>query len=161
MNYNHINYISDYWEKHIFPNLHHHMMVSSFNDYLKVMSGLPSCAWMQESIKSTRIPFVVDPNKFVKEYANKCVAYANTNKPEDGLQRIIYQISPTLHLETALYVWVENEEVNAYLAMLACFKTEKELKHFFDDIRPMKMTGDTEETRIKAGFAVARAGFQP
>ena len=157
MDYDKLNQVHDYWVEEIFPHLSHHMAISSFDDYLKRVSFLPACHWLREMnlIKVLRVPFVVDPAKFVFTYKKHCVAYACPAKAEDGVHRIIYQISPTLHLEAALWVWVENKDTNAYLSMFICFKEDKELIKFFTEVTPIRKTGNTEENKLKgfAGFA--------
>ena len=154
MNYDNLNQVHDYWVEDIFPHLNHNMAISSFDDYLKRLSSLPSCKWLRDinSIKVLRAPFVVDPVKFATAYKKYCVAYACPAKPEDGMHRIIYQISPTLHLEGGLWIWVENKEIQSYLSMFVCFKDDKELIKFFTDVTPFRREGNTEENKMK-GFA--------
>lgn len=154
MNYDHLNNIHDYWVKEIFPNLSHHMAISSFDDYLKQISLLSEVKWLREfnSVKFLRIPFMVDPASFSNVYKNQCVAYCCPSDSKDGLHRVIYQISPTLHLEAALWIWVENENVCSYMSLFTCFKEEKELSKFFNDILPMRRMGNTEENPM-SGFA--------
>jgi hypothetical protein len=153
MNFDHLNKIHDYWIMEIFPNLSHYMSIGSFDDYLKQMSFLPSCKWLKESnqVKVLRVPFTVDPAQFSKEYQKHCVAYCCPTKPEDGMHRVIYQISPTLHIEAAVWAWVANERVWSYLSIFSCFKEEKELLEFFTKIAGMRCTGDTEEKPVR-GF---------
>lgn len=138
----------------VFPNLTHHMAITSFDDYLKQMSFLPCCKWLGEIdlVKIIRVPFTLDPAEFTKQYKKHCVAYACPAKPEDGVHRIIYQISPTLHIEAALWIWIENKQLQSYLSMFVCFKDDKELMKFLKDVLPMRRTGDTEEHPMK-GFA--------
>lgn len=154
MNYDHLNKVHDHWVNDVFPNLSHHMAITSFDDYLKQISVLPCGQWLREldSVKILRVPFVVNPEKFSSAYKKQCVAYCCPSKPEDGMHRIIYQISPTLHIETAYWAWIEEEKVQSYMSMFACFQCEKELIKFFKDITPMRREGNTEE-KEKGGFA--------
>jgi len=154
MNYDNLNQVHDYWISNIFPYLTHHLPISSFDDYLKRVSFLPSCKWLRDldEVKILRVPFLVDPSLFAEKYKKQCVAYACPSKPEDGIHRVVYQISLTLHVETAIYIWMESKMVQSYMAMFVCFKDEKELKKFFEDITYMRRTGDTEENPNK-GFA--------
>lgn len=158
MNYNHLNTTHEYWENELFPHLQHNFVVSSFDDYLKRFASLPSGKWLRdmESIKLLRIPFVVDPSQFLKTYKKNCVTYCTPTKVEDGVHRIIYQISPTLHIETALWMWIEKNVLNSYLSMFACFHNDLEIKKFFASIDSMKRTGDTDSA-VSSGFAT---GFQ-
>lgn len=158
MNYDHLNTVYDFWRKDVLPNLSHHLSIDSFNEYLKRFSFLPSGKWLQrmELVKLNRIGFAVDCAKFVKKYEPYCVAYNAPVKPEDGLQRIIYQISPTLHLEMTLWIWVENEKLQQYGTIFACYNDEKEFLSFVDGLyAKMRQTGDTTkiETPGFAGFS--------
>lgn len=157
MNYNHLNKIHDYWVKEIFPNINHHMAIASFDDYLKQMSILPSGKWLKDFslVKVLRGSFVVDPAKFTKLYDDYCVAYCCPSKPEDGIHRIIYQISPTLHIEAALWIWVENETIHSYMSMFYCFKDKEELTRFFLEIMSIRREGNTEENPM-SGFGGMR-----
>lgn len=106
-----------------------------------------------DKVKLNRIGFAVDCKKFVEELKSKCVAYNAPMKPEDGLQRIIYQISPTLHLEVAVWIWVENKELQQYASVFAAYHDEEEFLKFVDDIyKRLRKTGNTEAVD-KPGFA--------
>lgn len=155
MNYDNLNQVHEYWAAEIFPHLQHQMAITSFDDYLKKISFLPSFKWIRDfdSIKLLRVPFVVDPSAFAKQYKKHCVAYCCPSKPEDGLHRIIYQISPTLHIEGGVWIWIEaDKQIHSYLSMFACFQEEKEVIKFFESIYPLRRTGDTEDTSTKSGF---------
>lgn len=160
MNYDHLNQIHEYWVNKIFPNLHHYMPLTSFEDYLKRMSFIPSGKWLSDmdSVKILRVPFVVDPSSFSEMYKKHCVAYGCPAKPEDGVHRIVYQISPTLHVEGAVWIWIESKQVQSYMSLLVCFKEEKELKTFLEHIGSIKRRGDTEDNPNK-GFAGMIDGF--
>lgn len=151
MNYDHLNEINSFWLKEIFPNLQHHITVNSFDDYLKKFSFLPSGKWLRdfEHVKVLRMPFVVDPSGFTKNYKKNCVAYCCPTKPDEGFVRIIYQISPTLHLESMFCSWIENKQLQSYMSMVACFKDEKELLHFLKEVEPLHRKGDTEELQAR------------
>ena len=154
MNYNHLNKVYDYWRKDILPNLVHVFTIGSFDDYLKRFSYLPSGKWLRdfEKIKLTRIGFAVDPKRFSKKYKHACVAYNAPVKPEDGLQRIIYQISPTLHIEIAIWIWIEHDIIQSYASAFACYHEEKEFDSFCDEIYKMRREGNTEEKPTAVGF---------
>ena len=155
MNYDHLNTVYDFWRKNILPNLSHHFAIDSFNEYLKRFAYLPSGKWLKdmEKVKLNRIGFAVDCAKFVKKYDGCCVAYNAPVKQEDGLQRIIYQFSPTLHAEMAVWIWVENEALQQYGTLFACYNDEKEFLALVDFLyREMRQTGDTTKTE-KPGFA--------
>ncbi len=155
MNYDHLNQVYDFWRKDVLPNLSHNFNVDSFNDYLKRFAYLPSGKWLKdmEKVKLNRIGFAVDIKKIVKELKDKCVSYNAPMKPEDGLQRFIYQVSPTLHLEVALWIWVENKELQQYASVFAAYHDEQEFLDFVDDLyKRMRKKGNTEEV-INPGFA--------
>jgi hypothetical protein len=155
MNYDHLNLITDYWKKNIFPNLTQHMVINSFDDYLKRMAYLPSCKWLSEfkSIKVLRSPSVVDPIAFTSRYKDKCLTFCCPVNPEGGFQTVVYQISPTLHLETNLMMWIERDEVKSYSSILACFRENDEFVEFLEDIKDIRKIGDTDKE--------TRGGFDP
>ena len=155
MNYNNLNSVYDYWNKDMLPYLSHNFTVASFDDYLKRMAYLPTCKWIYdgEKIKITRIPFAIDPKKFVKKYKDVCVTYNCPIRPEDGFQRIIYQISPTIHLEISIWIWIEHKVLQSYAFVFICYHDENEYFKFVDDIHKMRREGDTEEKNVKGGFA--------
>lgn len=155
MNYDHLNTIHNYWRKKVFPNLVHSLTVSSFDDYLKKFSWLPSGKWLRDfdGVKLSRVPFAIDPEKFTKAYKDNCVSYNAPSRPEDGFQRVIYQFSPTLHAEVAFWTWVENDELQAYGMMFLCYRNEEEMLNFVDAIYKLRREGNTETDRKEGGFA--------
>lgn len=155
MNYNHLNKVFSYWRKKILPHLTHNFTVLSFDDYIKKFSFLPSGKWIHdmEKFKLSRIGFAIDPEKFIKKYENCCVTYNAPARLEDGLQRIIYQIFPTLHVELGLWVWIEHDNIQSYGSLLTCYHNEEEYAKFVDEIyNKMKREGDTEEKPVPLGF---------
>lgn len=154
MNYDHVNKTQDYWMMEIFPHLSHKMMVASFDEYLKRFSFLKSGRWLKDmdSVKILKPAIALDPLSFVTKYKTHCVTYNPTARPEDGLQRIIYQVSPTLHAETGLWAWVENNNLQSYMSIIVCYHTEKEFTEFLKEITPMRRVGNTQEQK-HAGFA--------
>lgn len=159
MNYEHLTKMHNRWKDDFFPYIDHSITVTSFDDYLKKMSFLPPCKWLRDldQIKILRIQFACDPSKFAKHYQEKCVAYCSPARQEDGFQRIIYQISPTLHVEAAYWSWVENENAQAHLTLMAYFHDTKEFTEFLDTVYEFRCTGNTEDKPTPTGFA----GFAP
>jgi len=147
MNYDHVNKTYDFWAKSIRPHLTTKFQVTSFDDYLKKLSFCKTYRWLREmeSVKLTRLPMALDPVAFVKKYSEKCIAVNPPARPEDGMQRMIFQISPTLHIEAGLWAWVENNELHSYLGMMICHKTDEELTEFLTEVEPLRRTGNTEE----------------
>lgn len=158
MNYDYINQIHDYWMSDIFPHLVHRYTTVSFEDYLRRISFLPSCKWIRkmEKVKIARVPFAVIPHDFVKKYKDCCVTYNAPTKPDEGLQRIIYQFSPTLHLEASLWIWIENKILQSYVMMTVCYHEEKEYLAFIDDLYTIRREGNTEDKMNLTGFMVSQ-----
>jgi hypothetical protein len=161
MNYEHLNEIYTYWRKELFPLLSHNFQINSFDDYLKRMSFLPSCKWLNdfEFVKIQRLGFAVDAKKFFKKYKDNCVTYIMPIKPEDGMQRIIYQFSPTLHAEAAIWIWMENDVVNSYVSMMLCFNDSKEYLELADQLWKIKKDGNTEDKQT-VGFSTRGVPMQ-
>lgn len=147
MNYDHLNQVHEYWRNKIFPHLVHNYTSSSFDDYLRKFSFLPHGKWIKdvEKVKMNRIPIAFDPEAFVKKYKKHCVTYNAPIKPEDGLQRAIYQLSPTLHSELALWAWVEHNQLQSYAVAFACYHSEDEYLEYVDDLWKIRREGNTEE----------------
>lgn len=154
MNYDNCNKIQEYWRKKLSPFIHHNFTVTSFDDYLKRFSFLPSGKWLRdmECVKLSKLSFAVDPERFIKKYHDRCVTYNCPIKLEDGFQRIIYQISPTLHLESGVWLWVEHEYVQSYISLLICYNNEDEYSDFINEIWKIRREGNTEDKPTQAGF---------
>jgi len=157
MNYNHCNKVHEYWRDKILPLLVHRHPCASFDGYLREFSFLPSGKWLRtmEKVKLLRTAFAVDPEKLLEKYKEHCVTYNCPVKPEDGIQRVIYQISPTLHFEAALWIWVEHDVVNSYASVFVCYNEEEEYLKFIDSIWDMRREGNTEEKQRLPGFFAA------
>ena len=155
MNYDHLNTVYEFFRKDVLPNLTHSFNVDSFNRYLNLFSFLPSGKWLRdiEKAKLSRIDFAVDCKKLVRELKDKCVAYNTPIKPEDGRQRIIYQISPTLHIEVTVWIWMEQKDYSNMPRVLAAYNDEQEFLRWVDDIyKRMRKRGNTEDVN-NPGFA--------
>lgn len=154
MNYTHLNRLHEHWQSlsHYFT---HNFTVTSFEDYIRKISFLPSCKWIQhmDSVKATRTLFVVDPEKFSKKYSKYCVTYNNPLKPEEGYQRVIYQMSPTLHVEAVFFGWMEHDNINSYVGTLSYYNDEKEYASFIKEMYKIKLEGNTEDKPKPSGFA--------
>ena len=157
MNYDNLNKIHDYWWENLLPNFRHLYTVTSFDEYLKKFSFLPSGRWLHEyeKIKLARTSFLVEPAKFAEKYKKYCVTYNAPMKPEDGIQRVIYQLSSTLHIEAGFWVWIENKEIQAYASVFVCYNDEKEYIKFIEDLYEFRQKGDTEERKKPVGLAAA------
>lgn len=161
MNYDNLNKIHEYWWQNLMPTFQHLFTVTSFDEYLKRFSFLPSGNWLRqyEKIKLTRTPFLIDSAKFAEKYKKYCVTYNSPMKSEDGIQRAIYQLSPTLHLEAGYWIWVENEEVQAYASVFCCYHDETEYADFIEELYEIRQEGDTEKDSKRPVGLAASFGF--
>lgn len=155
MNYNQLNQTYDYWRKEIAPHLVNHFNVINFEEYLKRFAYTPHGRWIRDGImvKISRIGFAIDPEKFLAKYKSQCITYNSPIKAEDGVQRIIYQISPTLHIELALWIWIEHEVVQSYGSVFVCYNNHDEYLKFLDELYKLRRTGNTEDKPTQAGFS--------
>lgn len=155
MNYDDLNKIYSYWHKKIAPNLEHKFTTSSFDDYLKKFSFLPSGRWLKDfdGVKLARNLFAIDLDKLVKKYKDCCVTHTSTIKPEDGVNRAIYQLSPTLHMEAAFFIWIEQEEISSYAGVFICYHNDEEYRGLLDELYKMRKEGNTDDKKKRAGFA--------
>lgn len=161
MNYDHCNKMFDFYRKSIFPSFKHVFPASSFDDYLRKFSFIPSGKWLQdmEKVKVTRITFGIDPEKLVKKFEDQCVTYNSPSKPDEGYQRAIYQISPTLHFEMTMWIWMEHEEVQSYSFLIVCYNDEKEFLEFIDSVWQIRQEGNTEDKPKPYGFTPIPSEF--
>lgn len=146
MNYDHVNKTYEYWMK-LRPLLTQRFQVSSFDDYLKKLSFCKSYKWLRdmETVKIARPPLAIDPEGFLELHKDKCIAFLPPLRPEDGMGRIIFQISPTLHVETVVLAWVENNTLQSYLALVICHRDDEELFSFLASLNHLRRSGNTEE----------------
>lgn len=92
------------------------------------------------------MPYLINTEKFLQRYKDRCIIYYNTPDPGDGLMLFIHQISPTLHVHSRFFCWVEKEQVHDYLACLVFHKDSSEATKFIDGTFDLRQTGNTEET---------------
>ncbi len=161
MNYDHSNKIYEFYRNRLSSYFIHQFQAASFEDYLKKFSFLQSGKWLRdmEKIKISRIVFPIDPEKLAKKFSKQCVTYNAPAKPEDGLQRVIYQLSPTLHFETAFWAWIEHDIVQSYATILVCYNDDSEFDHFQEIVWKMRREGNTEDKPLPTGFNPTSVGF--
>ena len=154
MNYNHLNKISEYVQTNLLPHFESRLTVQSFEDYLKRFSGIPRGRWMRDldSLQISRTIFAVDPSALAEQYKPHCVAHLTPMKPDEGAHRVIYQMSPTLHFEMAVLLWVEHDVVNSFASVTACYKNMKEYLEFCSEIWKLRRTGNTADAASPVGF---------
>ena len=99
--------------------------------------------------------FPIDVKKFVEKYRDNCVNHYSPARPEEGFQRIIYQITTTLHIELCAWVWCEHNIVHSYAFATAVYHDELECSKFVGEIYEFRKTGDTENKPTPSGFAGA------
>jgi len=159
MNYDQFNTMQDYWVDKIYPNLQQHVVVESFNDYLKRTAFLPSFAWLRkfESVKVVRIASVVNSEKFTEKYTNNCVTFCAPSSAEGAFMTILYQITPELLVEASLSMWVERDEAHSYISLISCYSNDTDFEKFMKDVKLMRMKGDT--TKPVAGVGGFGAGL--
>lgn len=136
------------------------MVINTFSDYINRFAEIPSGKWIRdhEKFNIVRVHSFVDPIKFLKHFEKKCVTYYTPPKVEEGPYKIIVQVSPTLHVESTLWMWIEREELQSYLSLVVCFHKEAEYAKFLDIIAEFVMTGDTEKP-TSGGFGFGGLGL--
>lgn len=154
MNYDHANKIFDYYRKNIFPHFTHNFAATSFDDYLRKFSFISDGKWLRdmEKVKVTRIAVGLNPDKLVKKFKDQCITYNSPAKPDEGYQRAIYQVSPTLHFEMTMWIWIEHEEIQSYAFLIVCYNDEQEYNKFVDTIWELRREGNTEDKPNPYGF---------
>lgn len=147
MNYDHLHMTYDFWANDIRPLVQHRMQIPTFDAYLKEFSLTKSGKWLRmgTDIHIVRPPMALDPIAVGKKYEKNCVTFNAPSRPEEGMGRIIYQFSPTIHGEGWVFAWVENNTLNSYLTFLFCYNNEKEFTDLLTELQPLRRTGNTEE----------------
>ena len=163
MNYTHLSETHTYWMDNIFPHLSHNFQAGTFEHYLGRFAYLPSGKWLKdaEKVKTSRITVALDPIALVKKYKSVCVTYNTPAKPEEGVVRVIYQVSPTMHMEAAFWIWVENNVVQSYAMVFACYNNEKEYLSLLKDLRPLYRSGDSADKPNNGFFGNPVASLKP
>lgn len=145
MNFDHVNKVSDFDRTELFPYWSNKLSVADFGQYLARMAETKSGRWMAYELRIMPITYFIDPVKFSKKYAKKCITFTGTSNPQDGAFNVIYQISPTLHVLARLFQWVEQEEIRAYYTLMTAHKYFEEYMAFFDENKLLRLEGNTEE----------------
>lgn len=154
MNYDHLNKISEHLTNDLLPNFRHLQTVPSFDEYLKRFSFLPHGRWIRdlEMIKFGRNGFAVDSIKFAEMFKDKCVTYNAPGKPEDGIQRVVYQFTPKVHAEAAFWAWIEHDQLFYYASLFFCYGDEEEFAVLAKKLWEIRQQGNTEEKAPQTGF---------
>ena len=148
MNFDEINKIYGHMRIAVYPNVKTVWNTSTeevlIDRYLSVIDD-------NRKYKLLCMPFLVDAESFLKRYSDNCIIYYNTPDPADGLMLFIHQISPTIHIHSRFFCWVENNEVHDYIAALVFHKDSSEAVKFIDSNFDIARQGNTEE-RENSGF---------
>lgn len=149
MNFDEINQIYEHMRKAVYPNVQSVWKEVSTEEvlidkYLAIVDD-------NRKYKLLCMPFLVDAEKFLKRHKERCIIYYNTPDPADGLMLFIHQISPSVHVHSRFFCWIENNEVHDYLACLVFHKDSSLAVKFIDETFDLRRTGNTEETE-KPGF---------
>lgn len=159
MNYDHINQIHDFLEKEYRPLLRSVYAAPSFQEYLRKLSYTKTLKWLRDidQVKFSRPQMALDPIAFAKKFQNKCVSAFPPGKPEEGVYKAIYQLSPSFHMESVLWAWVENNVLNNYVTFIACYQDDDDYSKVITELEPLRRTGNTEQ-RSNTGFAIPKDG---
>lgn len=150
MNFDDINKIYEHMKTVVYPHVKTEWKDVSTEEVLidKYLAVIDD----NRKYKLLAMPFLVNTEKFLKEYKKNCIIFYNTPDPADGLMLFIHQISPSLHVHSKFFCWVENHKVHDYLACLLFHKDSKEAVDFMDKCYDLKQEGNTEDSEQKLGF---------
>lgn len=144
MNFDEINQIYTHMRKAVYPNVQSVWKEVSTEDMLidKYLAVIDD----NRKYKLLAMPYLVSAEKFLKRHKEQCIIYYNTPDPADGLMLFIHQISPSLHIHSRFFCWVEKDQVHDYLACLVFHKDSSEAVEFIDKTFDLRCEGNTEET---------------
>jgi len=151
MNFDDINKIYEHIRVVVYPNVQCLWNNVSTEEILidKYLSTIDD----NRKYKLLAIPFLIDTELFLKRHKEQCIIYYNTLNPLDGLMLFIHQITPSLHIHSRLFCWIENNQVYDYITCLAFHKKDSsEAVKFIDDTFSIKCKGNTEDHRNSTGF---------
>jgi hypothetical protein len=103
--------------------------------------------------KLLAVPYLIKSEEFLKQYKENCIIFYNTPDPNDGLMLFIHQITPTLHVHSRYFCWVENNEPHDYLSCLVFHKHYHDAVKFINDNFHFACKGNTAE-RATSGFKI-------
>lgn len=149
MNFDEINTIFNHMKTEVYPNSQTVWDVVSTEEVIidKYLSVIDD----NRKYKLLALPYLLRTSDFLKKYKEKCVIFYNTPDPQDGLMLFIHQITPTIHIHSRFFCWVENGTVHDYLASLIFYKNSDEAIAFINNNFDLARTGNTEE-RVNSGF---------
>lgn len=149
MNFDDINKIYKHMCVAVYPHIQSPWNVSTETILVdKYLSGFKDC----DEYKLLCVPFLMKSEAFLKRYLKKCVVFYNTPDPADGLMLFIHQISPTLHVHSRFFCWVENNEVHDYTAAIVFYKDSDDALKFINGNFDIAREGNTEDRSDRSGF---------
>lgn len=149
MNFDDINKIYTHMSQSIYPNVQTVWDNVSTEEVLidRYLSSVDD----NRLYKVIAVPYLMNAAKFLKAYKEKCVIFYNTPDPQDGLLLFIHQISPSVHVHSRFFCWVENNDIHDYLTSLVFHKKSDDAVNFINSSFQYARSGNTEE-RVKSGF---------
>lgn len=150
MNFDEINKIYSHMRKAIYPNVKCVWNKVSTEEILidRYLSSVDD----NTTYKLLAMPFLVNAEEYLKRYKEKCIIYYNTPEPADGLMLFLHQISPSVHVHSRLFCWVENNEVYDYITCMVFHKKSEDAVKFIDSSFDIARKGNTEEKPAGFGF---------
>lgn len=150
MNYNDINDIYTYMKDNVYPYVKTVWKDVSTEEilidrYLAVIDD-------NTKYKLLAIPYLINPRLFYERFKDNCIIFYNTPDPGDGLLLTIHQITPTLHIHSRFFCWVEQSTVHSYLACLVFHREHQDALQFIHNNYDLRRIGNTEE-RTSTGFS--------
>jgi len=155
MNFDHCNKTYEYIKTKLFPHVTIRANFIKFEDYLTAFSELPSGKWLrnEKSVILMRTHFLMNTEEFAKDYAKYCVSfYFIGDDPTKITYRIIYQVSPELHLEVFVFTWMEKETVFSFAIANVVMKYSNKFIDFLKTLEKYKLTGNTSDASPLPGF---------
>jgi hypothetical protein len=147
MNYDQVNKLSDYILDEVIPLLHITHSYTGFGEYVDSFRRTKSGRWMKKYSIIPLFPatYCVNTVEFLTRFNKQMVCFYGNERPEDGMLGLIFQFTPTLHMNGKLYIWFEHEKVNSYIAPQILFDDIKEYLKFVNDNKDLKMLGNTQD----------------
>jgi hypothetical protein len=148
MNFDDFNKLYKYLESKIYPNVQCKWENVSTETIL--IDRYLSTVDDNRVYKLLTVPYLVEPESFLKRYKENCIIFYNTPEPKDGLL-FIHQLPPDnnyetyVHIHSRLFCWIENEKVHGYIQPSIFYKNYKDCLSFMKRNFDIAATGNTEE----------------
>lgn len=149
MNYTDINKIYTHMKTEIYP--HVHSPWKNVSTETCVIDKYLSAIGDNRTYKLLAIPYLIKPNNFLKKHKDRCVIFYNTPDPKDGMMLTVHQITPTLHIHSRYFCWVEKDIVLDQLSCLIFTRESSDGINFINDTFELALTGNTDDVN-QVGF---------